>query len=135
MYNKKILYVDDEEIQRNAIKDYLTELGYIVKVCDSSGEALLVLKDEEYPLIITDLEMPGMDGITLCKRIRKVNSKAIIYALSGFVAEFGPEKLEKIGFDGHLCKPVDVNKLETAIEGAFDKIERANLGTIRGHNG
>ncbi len=123
MVTKKILYVDDDESQRTSMKHYVSMLGYDIRVVGSPEEALEILKLDFYPLIITDLEMPGMDGAKLCSKIRAVNSKSVIYALSGFIAEFGPEKLEEIGFNGHLCKPINTKKLEQAIEGAFDKIK------------
>ena len=68
--------------------------------------------------------MPGMNGVTLCEKIREQNKGAFIYALSGHVRKFGTETLERSGFDGFLVKPIDAVKLEKAMEGAFDKIAR-----------
>lgn len=121
---KKILFIDDEEYQRVSVRKFLSILGYQVYVFGNPEDALKILEKEEFDLIITDLEMPNMDGIEFCKRIREMNTGLVIYALSGHIAEFDPEKLEEIGFDGYLCKPVDTEKFEQAIEGAFDKINR-----------
>jgi len=85
---------------------------------------LKILEDEEFPLIITDLSMPNMGGIELCKRIRKFNSESFIYAFSGYLAEFEFEKFEGFGFDGHLSKPIEIEVLKCAIEGAFEKIDQ-----------
>jgi CheY-like chemotaxis protein len=63
--------------------------------------------------------MPEIDGAELCRQIRSINLETVIYALSGYLKEFEPEQLQDIGFDGHLCKPVNSDVLKSAIEGAF----------------
>jgi CheY-like chemotaxis protein len=124
MEKKSIIYVDDDPAQRKAMKKLLDLLGYQVEIFDHPEEALAAAVKQERPLVITDLDMPGMNGVTLCKKIREKNKKAFIYALSGHVRHFGPETLELSGFDGFLVKPVDALKLEKAMEGAFDKLSR-----------
>ncbi len=101
----------------------LIKLGYSVTLSSNSIEALEILKKEHFPLIITDLSMPGMDGAKLCKNIRLTNANSIIYALSGFIESFETEKLEDIGFDGYLRKPATSKILKQAIDGAFDKLQ------------
>ncbi|MBL0699593.1 MAG: response regulator [Desulfosarcina sp.] len=122
MEEKKILFVDDDKAQRGIINDIIKKLGYTVETVGSSEEAMKILAKHKYPLIITDLKMPGIDGMELCKRIREIGSESVIYALSGHVAEFDPELFEEIGFDGHLCKPVKIKVLKLAIEGAFEQL-------------
>ncbi len=68
--------------------------------------------------------MPGLDGIQLCKNIKKTNSNSVVYALSGYIDSFQADMLEKNGFDGYLRKPVDTFTLHKAIDGAFDKVLR-----------
>ncbi len=100
----------------------LIELGYTVESAESAEKALKILDSEKIPLVITDLTLPDMDGTELCKQIKKINSESVIYALAGYTAGFEPEKLEKIGFDGYMCKPVKIYILKQAIQGAFDRI-------------
>ena len=125
MIEKKILFVDDEESQRDVMSRFLKKLGYDVTLSSNSFEALEILKNEHFPLIITDLSMPGMDGAKLCENIRMINSNSIIYALSGFIESFESETLESVGFDGYLRKPATSKVLKLAIDGAFDKLQRA----------
>jgi len=127
MIENKILVIDDEGSQRDIMQRFIPKLGYAVKTADSSETALEILKTEQFPLIITDLSMPGMDGLELCRRIKKINPDIIIYALSGYIASFNEQKLEACGFDGYLSKPSSSHTLKQAIEGAFDKIKRLNL--------
>jgi CheY-like chemotaxis protein len=122
MHEKKLLVVDDDESYLNTLKKILTKMGYTAEVSTNSHEALKILDKEKIPLIITDLDMPGIDGVELCKQIREIDSNSIVYALSGYIADYDTENLEKSGFDGYLSKPVKIEVLQQAIEGAFDKL-------------
>ena len=121
--SRKILFVDDDKSQIELMKKIFVKMGYDAEFAKSAKEALWILDNEEFPIIITDLRMPEMDGIELCKRIREKSSESIIYAFSG-LAEVESDNLEDIGFDGLLCKPVTFKVLERAIEGAFERIEK-----------
>ncbi len=124
MFEKKILFIDDEGSQRDIMERFIPRLGYAVKTAASSESALEILKTEYFPLIITDLSMPGMDGLELCRRIKQINPNIIIYALSGYIASFEEQKLEACGFDGYLSKPSSSQTLKQAIDGAFEMIKR-----------
>ncbi len=121
---KKILFVDDEEILRDTIEEMLMMLGYDVELARDAKEALEIARKEYFPLIITDLMMPEIDGTQLCKQIREINETAVIYAFSGYLTELDSDQLKDVGFDGHLCKPVKFEVLKHAIEGAFEKIHQ-----------
>lgn len=126
MTEKKILFVDDDESQRDVMQRVLKKLGYDVTLADGTLSALAILENNFFPLIITDLSMPGLDGITLCERIRESNSESVVYALSGYIESYEVEKLEAVGFDGFLRKPTTSQMLKQAIEGAFDKFKRTS---------
>ncbi len=126
MNHRKILFVDDEEPIRVFMEKAINRLGYQAKVADSAITAVSMLEEEDFPLIITDLKMPGMDGVQFCKQVRKTNHSSVIYALSGFINEYNAEKLEEFGFDGYLTKPSKLDVLKQAIEGAFEKIDKNN---------
>ncbi|HHE64736.1 MAG TPA: response regulator [Bacteroidetes bacterium] len=123
MNKKKILVVDDDKAYLSVLDKIFSKMEYAAEFSGSSKEALEILKKECFPLIITDLDMPGLDGVELCKQIKKIDSKSIVYALSGYITEYDTENLEKSGFDGYLSKPAKIEVLKQAIEGAFDKIE------------
>ncbi len=123
MNKRKILIVDDDNAYLNVMEKIFSKMEYAAEFAGSSEEALEILKKEYFPLIITDLDMPGLDGVELCKQIKKKDSKLIVYALSGYITEYDTENLEKSGFDGYLSKPVKIEVLKQAIEGAFDKLE------------
>jgi CheY-like chemotaxis protein len=124
MIEKKILVIDDEGAQRDIMERFIPKLGYAVKTADSSETALEILETEFFPLIITDLSMPGMDGLELCRCVKESHPDIIIYALSGYIASFNEQKLEACGFDGYLSKPSNSHTLKQAIDGAFEKLRR-----------
>jgi CheY-like chemotaxis protein len=123
-FSKRILFVDDEELLRDTIKEMLMMLGYDVELAGNAKEALEIARKEHFPLIITDLMMPEIDGTQLCKQIREINETAVIYAFSGYLTEVDSDQLKDVGFDGHLCKPAKIEVLKHAVEGAFDKIHQ-----------
>jgi len=123
MNKKKILIVDDDNAYLNVLEKIFSKMEYAAEFVGSSEEALEILKKKKFPLIITDLDLPGQDGVELCKQIREIDSKSVVYALSGYIAEYDTENLEEAGFDGYLCKPAKIEVLKQAIEGAFDKIK------------
>jgi two-component system alkaline phosphatase synthesis response regulator PhoP len=129
--SKKILVVDDEETIREIMQINLVRLGYDPELAKNAKEALEILENEKFPLIITDLKMPEMDGIELCMRIREKTSETLIYAFSGGFTEVDSDQLEKMGFDGLLCKPIKFEVLERAIEGAFKKIDERQGKVVR----
>ena len=122
--SRRILFVDDEETLRDTIEEMIMILGYDVELAKDAKEALEIAQKEYFPLIITDLMMPEIDGTQLCKQIREINETAVIYAISGFLTEVDSDQLKSVGFDGHLCKPVKIDVLKHAIEGAFEKIHQ-----------
>jgi len=119
--SRRILFVDDEDFQRDTIKEMLIMLGYDVELDKDANEALEISRKENFSLIITDLMMPEIGGAQLCQQIREINETAVIYAFSGYLSELDSDQLKDVGFDGHLCKPVKIEVLKHAIEGAFEK--------------
>jgi len=124
--SKKILIIDDEESLREIMKAKLVKLGYDPECAKNGKDALEILENEKFPLILTDLRLPEIDGIELCKRIKERKPETVIYAFSGVVTEVDFDQLEEMGFDGLLCKPVTFEVLERAIKGAFEKINKLN---------
>jgi len=68
----KILIVDDEEIVRESLRDWLESVGYAVDIAGSGQEALQKIKSKSFKILLTDLIMPGMDGIELMKKAKKI---------------------------------------------------------------
>lgn len=131
--SRKILFVDDEESQIKLMQSFFLRKGYDAEFAKSAKEALEILDNEDISIILTDLQMPEMDGIELCRRIREKGSEIVIYGYSGDIIGVNSDYLEDIGFDGLLWKPIRLGVLERAIEGAFEKIDRRRGSTPMEH--
>src|SRR5512136_381063 len=78
----RILIVDDDPAVRNTIAQLLREEGYDTTVVDKAEEGLALAKAEQYPLVITDMRMPGQDGASLRDRLHEARSDTVIIMLT-----------------------------------------------------
>lgn len=124
MGKKKILVVDDEELIREMFEMAFEQAGYEVRSAESAEDALEILKDEKFWVMFLDLNLPGMDGVTLCRQIRKDYPLAIIHAVTGYVSLFGLSNCREAGFDDYFPKPVNLKVLINAAKNAFEKLDR-----------
>ena len=120
----KILVVDDELSIRSLFKEVLSETGYDVRLAENGERALDILQEEDIDVIFLDLRLFGMNGIELCRNIRKTNPLAMIYAMTGWAALFEIEECREAGFDDYFTKPVSAEMLSTAVKDAFEKLGR-----------
>jgi two-component system NtrC family response regulator len=121
---KKILVVDDEDFQRDLLKKLLAKAGYTVAEAESPEAAFSLMKNEDFPVIITDLIMLDMDGVEFCQRIRERNFQSVIIALTGYADLYDLEKLKRVGFDNYLTKPIKLDKIQPVVEAGFQKIKK-----------
>lgn len=121
---KKILVVDDEKMILGMMEKALSREGYKVLTAGDAEKALDILKENTVHVMFLDLKLPGMNGIDLCKAIRKDNSMSIIYAVTGYASLFELSGCREAGFDDYFTKPVDLKVLFKAAKDAFDKIDR-----------
>ena len=119
MTAKKILVVDNEEDQLDMMGSLLDRMGYQVVLAQDTDTALDFIKNDRFILVITDLIMPGRDGMELCEQIKSAVPETTVYIFSGHVDLYEPEKIKRAGFDGYLQKPIDVTQLRREIEKVF----------------
>ena len=77
----RLLLVEDEPTQRMMLERQLTRAGYVVETAENGAEALTKILEGQYQILLTDWDMPGMDGPTLCKRVREANLSTYVYIL------------------------------------------------------
>jgi diguanylate cyclase (GGDEF)-like protein len=77
----RLLLVEDEPTQRMMLERQLTRAGYVVETAENGAEALTKILEGQYQILLTDWDMPGMDGPTLCKRVRDANLSTYVYIL------------------------------------------------------
>ncbi len=124
MSTKKILIVDDEEAITNLMTLVFSREGYEVKTAENGEQALKIIQKENIHVIITDLNMPEMNGIKLCRAIRKTVPMAMIFAMTGYASLFELAECREAGFDDYFVKPVNIKTLVKTAEDAFEKLNR-----------
>ncbi len=124
MNQNTILVVDDEKAVLQMFTLAFSNKGYQVWSAESAEEALEILKTEKIHVMFLDLNLPGMNGIELCKAIKKEMPMAILYALTGYASLFELSDCRDAGFDDYHKKPVSISTLLEAAKDGFEKIER-----------
>ena len=105
MESTKILIVDDEIEYRETYRMLLEDNGYIVGEAGTSEEALKILEEEYYPIVLSDILMPGDDGISLLKQIKERFEKAIeVIIVTGYGSIQGAVEAMRIGALGYFIK-------------------------------
>ncbi|MFH1567794.1 MAG: response regulator [Gemmatimonadota bacterium] len=110
----RVLVVDDEPGFRQFAREALTTVE-VLEAEDGEG-ALAVIEARLPDLVITDIRMPGMDGVALRARLRELYPDLRVMAISGYV---GAEEVGGGGFDGFLEKPVKLNEFRQLVESAL----------------
>ena len=124
MGQNKILIVDDEKAIVSLMEQAFSRAGFEVRSAQSGEEALELLKQNRIQVMFLDLNMPGMDGIQLCKEIRKDMPMAMIFAVTGYASLFELTDCREAGFDDYFKKPVNIKTLVKTAEDALEKINR-----------
>ena len=108
-----VLVVDDEIPVRNAVKKVLEVNGYRVVAAGNGQQALEIFQQHgnEIQLVLTDMMMPVMDGVTLARKLKESNSNLKVIASSGLYGQEERTKLEAIGVAGFLPKPSSSQEL------------------------
>lgn len=122
---KKVLFVDDEVLILYMHNEFFEDLSdFEIFTARNGEEALEIIKEEDISVIVTDIQMPKMNGLQLCKEIRKFNQTASIIALTAFQKLFKYMRFREEGFDDCLKKPFDPEELKDVIEYSFKKVAR-----------
>ena len=109
MAGESILIVDDNAMNLKLARVLLRNEGYDVRTAGDAAEALGVLVDFRPHLILMDIQLPGMDGLTLTRMLkaRPDHRKTIIVALTAYAMKGDEDRLLAAGCDGYVSKPID----------------------------
>ena len=117
MANEPILIVDDNPVNMKLIRILLVGEGYDARTASDAGEALEVLKEFSPRLILMDIQLPGMDGLELTRRLKAdpVTRDIKILGLTAYAMKGDEEKILAAGCDGYVSKPIDTRTLPELI--------------------
>lgn len=120
----RILVVDDEANARNALAELLDDAGYSVSTAADGRTALLQMEQIEPDVVLTDLKMPGMDGLSLIERGRSMSTHTTFIVMTAFATIDTAVQAIKLGAESYLTKPLE---LETVIAILDRALERTRL--------
>jgi CheY-like chemotaxis protein len=105
--DKKILLVEDVEINRMIVAGLLEDSGCIIDEAENGEAAVYMAEKNTYDLILMDVSMPVMDGLTATREIRKFNTDIPIIAMTANAFKEDAEACIKAGMNAHLAKPIE----------------------------
>ena len=120
---KPILVVEDEAIMRESLRDWLTDSGYQVETAKEGEEALKIIAEQDFSLLILDLRLPGGDGIEVLReaKARRPQLKGII--ITAYPSVQTAIEAMKYGAIDYLPKPFDLNQLEKLIQETLGPVQ------------
>lgn len=132
MTQEKILVIDDELFVRELLQEFLSKEGYKVYLAESGEKAINLVKTTPVEIALIDLKMPGMDGISTLKEIKKIAPNIIAIILTGYpTIESSIEALRSGAYD-YVVKPFKLNDLKNTIEKGLNEYRlKSEIGRLR----
>ncbi len=118
----KIMVIDDEPEICNILKEFLEGLGYQVITAQNGAEGLRLISQNIIDVLILDLNMPGMHGLEVLKKIKTSYPDISVIILTGFPSIDSAVESMKLGAYDYLVKPIDFKRLEVLLEKVFEQI-------------
>lgn len=116
----KILIIDDEKLMRVSLEAQLKKEGFFVKALKSAGEALKYIRSEEFDIVVSDLRLPGLDGIEFLKEIKNISPETIVIIMTAYgTVESAVTAMSEGAFD-YICKPFSTDELIIRLERALN---------------
>ena len=120
--NWPILLVDDEEDIRDVLGVSIADMGYAVHTAENGDQALDIFRKIDPPIVMTDIKMPGMDGLGLLQMIKRENPETEVIMITGHGDMNLAIKSLKFEATDFITKPINVDALEIALKRVQDKI-------------
>ena len=121
MPKEKVLIVDDEVDVLDLCKRILETQGYLVKSAHNGYEAIEVAKNERFDLLLTDIKMPGMDGLEIAQTLKQSDPDIICVTMTGFSTMDMAINAVKLGINEFILKPFTPSELSKAVAKALEK--------------
>jgi CheY-like chemotaxis protein len=120
----RILVADDDERIQDAISEALEFMGFEVATACNGIEALAVFLESSFDLVLTDLQMPAMDGLSLAGRINERSPSTPVILLTGSDRETVWKRMERAIIDSVIFKPFRLEELQRTVQGALASRQR-----------
>lgn len=121
--NTKLLVIDDEEDVRDSYIDIFKFFGYDVDSAPNGREGILKVTKTDYDIVVTDLNMPEMDGIEVLKRVKKTKPFIEVIVITGYATLENAIKAMKIGAYDYFTKPIDMEHVKIVLSKCTQSIK------------
>ena len=121
MKQHSILVVDDELLIRDLLYDFFQQQGWSISVAENGEKALEILRSRKIDLLLTDIKMPQMDGLSLTSKVRAMYPEIPVVLMTGYPSvETAVEGIrEKV--EDYIIKPFNINKLFKTLKSQIEK--------------
>jgi DNA-binding NtrC family response regulator len=118
--NGRILIADDEEVMRDVLSTLLSSESYKVDLAASGSQALEMIRDKDYSVVLLDLMMPGLDGLQVLEEMKKIDGSPVAVVLTAFASIDRAVKATKLGAFDFITKPFKNDELLLAVKNAIE---------------
>jgi DNA-binding response OmpR family regulator len=128
----RVLIVEDDVVMRAALRSILRKDGYEVDAAESGEEALVLLRDADYDLLITDLRLPGISGLDVLRTVKETGANIGMIMITAYASADSAVMAMKAGADDYLPKPFELPEIRLAVRKVLEKrnlLPRTNLCT------
>ena len=132
MKTRKILIVDDEPIARDNLAHILKKDGYSPLLAENGQRAIDILEKEEVDLVLTDLRMPGLDGMSVLTETKNLWPSTEVVVITGYASVDTAVEAMRQGAYHYISKPFKINELRAIVEKALEKtLLRKEIQSLR----
>jgi two-component system NtrC family response regulator/two-component system response regulator HydG len=117
----RILVIDDEVNAAAAVEELLIEDGYEAAKANDAPTGLRLLETFDADVVLTDLRMPGMDGLALLQKVKEMRPETLVIVMTAYGTVKTAVQAMKLGAEDYLSKPVDVEELEVVLQRAVER--------------
>ncbi len=111
----RIMIIEDDEEMRSLLRDFLREEGFEADSVGNGVDAIRILSNDHFDLVITDIRMPGLTGLDILPRIKKMKPEMPIIVMTAYGSEDVRRRSLERGATTYLEKPIHLSKLRTVI--------------------
>jgi len=122
---KKILVIDDEKATLSMFRLFLDAYGYAVYTAENGAEGLEIFRREKPAIVLTDIKMPGIDGLSVLQQIREIDPNTAVIVITGHGDAALAEQAVALDAVAFISKPIKKEALDAALEKANQKVDSA----------
>ena len=120
MGSERILVIDDEERNREFLKEFLQVEGFDLETANDGREALEILENMDFDLVLTDLKMPRADGLAVLEGLQRINPQTVAIVFTGYGSIDTAVKAMKLGAYDYITKPLKIEEITIVIQRALE---------------